>query len=407
MRIEDIGIGERYRKDLGDIEGLAKSIQEIGLLHPVVVTSNGQLVAGQRRLAAARQLGWEEIPARIVNLSSIVRGEYDENAIRKDLLPSEAVAIGRALEPLERKAAEERQIELGRTHGTPCAKFAQGVGKSRDIVASKMGMSGYSYKKAKRVIEAAEEEPEKYAELAEEMDRTGKIDGAYKKYKRIAKAEEDKATLEAAQEAMTVAERENLESICDLRVCSCADLFRSGIKPDAVITDPPYPREFLSVFTELAESCKAADVPLVAVMSGQSYLPEVMQRLCEHLTYRWTLAYLTPGGQSVQQFPVKVNCFWKPVFLFGQADEWIGDVSRSATNDNDKRYHDWGQSESGMADLIERLTKPGQLVCDPFLGGGTTAVVSLALSRRFVGCDIDADCIERARQRIEATLCQK
>ena len=56
-----------------------------------------------------------------------------------------------------------------------------------------------------------------------------------------------------------------------------------------------------------------------------------------------------------------------------------------------------------MSDLIERLTKPGDLICDPFLGGGTTAVVSLALGRKFVGCDIDAACVEKAKQRVEAS----
>jgi len=189
MRIEDISIGERYRKDLGDIGGLAKSIQEIGLLHPVVVTSDGQLVAGQRRLAAARQLGWEEIPARVVDLQSIVRGEYDENAIRKDFLPSEAFAIGRVLEPLERMAALERQQEHGGTapgvNKNTSGNLPEVSGQSRDAVASKVGMGSKSYEKLKQVMIAAEEEPEKFADLAKEMDRTGKIDGAYKKFKHI------------------------------------------------------------------------------------------------------------------------------------------------------------------------------------------------------------------------------
>ena len=210
-----------------------------------------------------------------------------------------------------------------------------------------------------------------------------------------------------AQAEVTTAQRQSLASVCDLRVCSCRELFASGIKPDAVITDPPYPEKFLPVFSELAESCALADVPLVAVMSGQSYLAEVMQRLCAHLTYRWTLAYLLPGGQAVQAWPAKVNTFWKPVLLFGQATEWIGDVARSKPNDNDKRFHEWGQSESGMVDLVDRLTKPGQLVCDPFLGGGTTAVAALAIGRRFVGCDTDAACVEMTRSRVEVMLCLK
>ncbi len=212
----------------------------------------------------------------------------------------------------------------------------------------------------------------------------------------------ERQRMERAAKKLSAGKAQSLMKVCDVRHCSCADLFASGVEPDAVITDPPYPKKFLSVFTELAESCK--DVPLVAVMAGQSYLPEVLRRLCEHLSYRWTLAYLTPGGQAVQQFPAKVNTFWKPVLLFGKSVEWFGDVTRSDVNDNDKEHHHWGQSESGMADLVSRLTKPGQLICDPFVGGGTTAMVSLALNRRFVGCDIDKGTVNAALTRIKASV---
>ena len=50
--IDSIIIGERYPRDMGDIHGLAASIRSVGLLHPVVVTPNGELLAGGRHLAA-------------------------------------------------------------------------------------------------------------------------------------------------------------------------------------------------------------------------------------------------------------------------------------------------------------------------------------------------------------------
>ncbi len=64
-KISDIRVGKRHRKDLGDIEGLAASIREIGLLHPIVITADGTLLAGQRRLEAHKLLGRTEIPVRI------------------------------------------------------------------------------------------------------------------------------------------------------------------------------------------------------------------------------------------------------------------------------------------------------------------------------------------------------
>jgi len=62
MNIDQIQVGFRYRKDLGNLRTLAESIEEVGLLHPVVVTPEGRLVAGQRRLEACRMLGWTEVP---------------------------------------------------------------------------------------------------------------------------------------------------------------------------------------------------------------------------------------------------------------------------------------------------------------------------------------------------------
>jgi len=195
---------------------------------------------------------------------------------------------------------------------------------------------------------------------------------------------------------------ERYQLICDdFRNCA----FALAGKVDIIITDPPYPREYLPLYGDLATF--AADVlrpgGMLLAMAGQSYLPEVIAQMCIPLTYHWTIAYLTPGGQSPQVWPRKVNTFWKPVLVFvkGQyTGDWFGDVCKSAVNDNDKRYHGWGQSESGMGDIIERFTQPGWTVLDPFCGGGTTGMAALALGRRFIGGEIDKSIVEIAAGRL-------
>lgn len=410
MDIADIKVPKRHRQNLGDIASLAKSIDTVGLLHPPVVLPDGRLVAGERRIAALKQLGWTSCPVtEAKNLDEAVMlllAERDENTERLQFSPSEQVSLADDLEHGERQAAKEREKEGGKEGGKKGGRGRpadRGGGssttpkrrgpKAKDRVAAAVGTSARSLKKAKEIVLAAKEDPERFGPLVEEMNKSHKVDRAYKKLKAARKMDE----LKNAQLAIAKETKKDIASVCDLRVCSCLELFNSGIKPDVVITYPPYEKKFLPLFSELAKSC--LNVPLVAVMSGQSYLPEVINRLCEHLTYQWTLAYLTPGGQAVQQWEVQVNTTWKPVLLFGKASKWFGDVATS--KNNDKTFHKWGQNEKGMMDLIERLSEPGQLICDPFCGGGTTALAAIALGRKFIGCDIDKNAIETTRMRIE------
>jgi ParB family transcriptional regulator, chromosome partitioning protein len=63
--VADIVIGKRHRADMGDIAGLAASIEDIGLLNPIVVDEDGLLLGGARRLAACKLLGWKTIPVTV------------------------------------------------------------------------------------------------------------------------------------------------------------------------------------------------------------------------------------------------------------------------------------------------------------------------------------------------------
>lgn len=177
MKHKDVWVGPRHRKDMGDIAALAASIDRVGLLHPIVVTPDNKLIAGERRLEACKLLGWGDVPATVVSLEDIVRGENDENAIRKDFLPSEIDSIRRALEPVV-------ATPVGRP-GEISESFANKPEKGRtvDKVGSFAGVSGRTVEKIKAVVEAAEENPEKFGHLVDEMDRTGKVNGAHRKLK--------------------------------------------------------------------------------------------------------------------------------------------------------------------------------------------------------------------------------
>jgi len=64
--IASIRIGRRDRRVPGDVNDLAASIEDIGLINAITVDENGLLLAGGRRLVACKQLGWKNIPVYVV-----------------------------------------------------------------------------------------------------------------------------------------------------------------------------------------------------------------------------------------------------------------------------------------------------------------------------------------------------
>lgn len=199
-RIATIKIGKRYRKKLGDVQALADDVAEIGLLQPIVVNTKGILVAGRRRIEAFKLLGRKTIPTHVVDLDAIARGEYSENAMRKDFIVSERHAIGEALKPIEMAAAKGRQQQAGKVHGRgqkASVKFTEPKTQRETAsrVAKSVGMSRPTYEKAGEVIEAAKAEPKKYGKFKEEMDKTGKISGVHRRMRVAQQIEQIEAEL--------------------------------------------------------------------------------------------------------------------------------------------------------------------------------------------------------------------
>ncbi|GAG37602.1 unnamed protein product [marine sediment metagenome] len=92
IRISDIQVKTRIRIDLGDIDRLCDNMRKNGLINPIVVNKDKTLVSGQRRLQAAKLLGWDEIEATVVDATEPLRLlelELDENTHRKDFTTEE------------------------------------------------------------------------------------------------------------------------------------------------------------------------------------------------------------------------------------------------------------------------------------------------------------------------------
>jgi N6-adenosine-specific RNA methylase IME4/ParB-like chromosome segregation protein Spo0J len=189
LPIASIRIGKRHRKRMGDIESLARSIEAIGLLHPVAIDSKRRLIAGERRIRAFQHLGRTKIPVTVIDLDKIVQGEAAENFEREDFTLSEAVAIKRAIEPLLKAEAKARQGTRTDKHlgKLPTSR----TGRAADIAAKHTGKGRRTLDKAEAVIAAAEAEPDnpKIAALVEAMDKSGRANGPYRRLTNMRQAE--------------------------------------------------------------------------------------------------------------------------------------------------------------------------------------------------------------------------
>lgn len=398
MQISQIIIGNRTRKHLGDIQQLADSISSIGLLHPIVVTSDNRLIAGYRRIMAYKLLGKDEIPHTVANSLDgllVTLAEQHENTCRLDFTPSEAVEIGRAVEPLEREAAKERQKLAGQNYGNgklASEKFSEANGNALDKVATIAGMSRPTYAKAKTVVEAAEEMPE-LVYIVKEMDETGKVDRAIKELRRVTK--------EQARQKSTPKIPQN-SNIWHGQFQSFID----KIQPDSVdliFTDPPYNENAIQLYQELGQFAQQVLKPggLCLSYSGQIFLPQVINALSESLEYLWTFAVRHNSGYT-RIFKVNARNMWKPILVYCKppAEIWWKTIDDMVDGKMEKDNHEWQQALNEAEYYLKALCPSGGLVIDPFAGSGTTLVAAKKLGLQFIGIEDDIDDIEKINKRL-------
>lgn len=112
--VDQIRIPRRFRTDLGDVDALAASIQDLGLLEPIVINPAGELVLGERRLAAVKQLGWREVPVWVASGISdrlrLLTAIQHDHRHSKRLDPVEEAELYAELKVLYAEYARARQL---------------------------------------------------------------------------------------------------------------------------------------------------------------------------------------------------------------------------------------------------------------------------------------------------------
>lgn len=199
LKIVDITVGSRHRKDMGSLTSLADSIRQEGLLQPIGVTEELRLVFGERRLRATRDiLKKQTILARIVDVTSILAGEYAENEIRKDFTPSERVAIAKAI---EQKVGNRQGQQTDKELREKIPEVAPGT-RTRETAAEKAGFGNdTTYRQAAKVVENGT------PKLIQAMD-AGRVSISAASILADADADEQEAVLELDEKAILQAAKE-------------------------------------------------------------------------------------------------------------------------------------------------------------------------------------------------------
>ena len=396
-----------------EFAALVASIRQRGLLDPITLW-RGQIVDGRHRFLACIKAGapprFEHLPDDADPLEHVLNKNQDRRDTSISQKAVSAYKVTSRSGPGRPRKDDQDNPERPYTQQEAAKRF--GVSRSQVNAAGRvMSPDSQAHPALRRAVEqgrvtiydggkVVDEPPgiqrEALARVVRGRART--IAGAAREVKREIGQRED-ALARESNLARTIGDAVTLHR------SSVADLHKlvAPASVDAVITHPPTDARDLHPFSELAAFAAHALRPagVLAVLASATNLPQVIGHL-QHPDLRWVieLDLQFSGIQGRSGSPYWVNLrrrpllvYAKPGFRLSGGDDVIvvpppEDPSRGLGRRN--------SLEVGMALAVQRFTRPGQVVCDPFLlGRAGTALGARRNGCTFIGADRDQSCIQR------------
>ena len=442
MHITDIIIPERFRSNYDKIEELACSIAQHGLFNAVVLTQNGDLNQGGRRLSAMRliyevgqgnseDLGISEETTEIIleyATKNLLAGIITENIHYKtiDMKDRYVELICELEENFQRvditwqdkaKLVDAIHSEKQRIHGK---SSKSGAGWSMADTAKHLGIAPSSICNEIKIAEALKEEDE---DVSQSKDRATALKKILEKAEGVVNAEIRR------REATKIAAFSIETQLYNLDAIECIKSLDKG-SFNHVITDPPYAIEFDKMTAGKSESTNYIE------FSASEYIPymtslatEIHAKMrsgyficfCAHQHYQSLCEVITSVGFSVSNVPLlwikrgdpgKNNhpdrqltslseiavVSWKNIPLLNiQGKGNIFDYRSHI--DIKERFHITQKPIELLTDIVDTFTMPGEIILDLFMGSGSTIKACIDLERGFIGND-KSNYFEEARYSI-------
>ncbi len=271
--------------------------------------------------------------------------------------------------------------------------------KAIDISAKNAQVSATTYRKGLEIMQ------QNLSEEQRNKLRQGKItiDKAYRQLKN----QERRQNLPSNAVISNVQFPDNIHLIGGDFIEKCKEILDNSI--DLIFTDPPYQRGWLPFYEPLGKIAFRVlkEGGSLVMYAGHYALPQIFDYMENSGLRFWWVIMVKHTGSSARMFSKNVIVTYKPLLCFTKGDkpktfEFIKDSVESERPD--KRLHPWTQSIDEPEYVISNLTNPNDVVLDPLMGTGTTAIAAIKLKRRFVGIEKNADTLAIARHGISTVI---
>jgi DNA modification methylase len=410
VRLADIKVGERFRKKFDGMDELAESILKHGLIEPIIVDEDLNLIAGERRFRAHEKLGLKTIEVKkMSDLSDLEKKEIEleENIQRKQFTWQEEVHAKNRLHQLK--------VEM---HGK-AVKGHEGLGWGLKDTANALGETKGTVSVDLQLAKGLRAFPE----LLKEKNKST----AYKKLKKM---QERVLQEELNKRLKSYGLAEHPSIILGDCVAEMKKLEANSV--DLILTDPPYGMDY--------EKCKTQDRDVAALQAGwedgeeetfdlldkvfaeafrvlkqdrhmfvfcacdkSHILVDLMRKHgfeVNSVPIIWDKgsgSYPSQGVNFVASYEAFLHVRKGKRKLNGSPRNVFPIKRCSAKN----KIHPTQKPTQLLRDLIGYTTTLGEMVLDPFAGSGSTIVAARETSRQAIGIEINPEYHQKIVKRLE------